>query len=85
MWRPFFLGIGITLCLVGAECLVLDHVILSSQQRPLAPQGSLFGGEPLPGAGRVVTPPDWAPWTLMASGAVVLLYSFTIPARVQEG
>jgi len=84
MWRPFFLGLGITLCLVGAECLVLDHVVLSSQQRPLAPQG-LFGGEQMAGPGKVVTPPEWAPWILMASGAVVLLYSFTIPARVQEG
>ena len=31
---------------------------------------------------KVVTPPDWAPWSLMAGGAVVVLYSFTIPRRV---
>jgi hypothetical protein len=31
---------------------------------------------------RVVAPPDWAPWSLMGGGAVVVLYSFTIPKRV---
>ena len=31
---------------------------------------------------REVIPPDWAPWSLMGTGAVVMLYSFTIPQRV---
>lgn len=83
MWRPFFLGIGITLCLLGAECLVLDHVVLSTQQRPLDPGGILGGNATV--APRVIAPPEWAPWILMSTGVVILLYSFTIPARVQEG
>ena len=29
-----------------------------------------------------VVPPEWAPWSLMGAGAVVVLYSFTIPKRV---
>jgi len=29
-----------------------------------------------------VVPPEWAPWSLMGGGAVVVLYSFTIPKRV---
>jgi hypothetical protein len=28
-----------------------------------------------------VTPPEWAPWSLMSLGAVTLLYSFTLPGR----
>jgi hypothetical protein len=32
--------------------------------------------------GRELTPPDWAPWSLMATGAVVIIYSFTVPKRV---
>ena len=27
-------------------------------------------------------PPEWAPWSFMGAGAVVLLYSFSIPRRV---
>jgi hypothetical protein len=34
---------------------------------------------------REISPPDWAPWTLLAGGAVVMLYSFTIPQRVSGG
>lgn len=82
MWRPFFLGIGITLLILGAECLVLDHVVLNGQQRPLQP--GFFQTEPtvVDQPGRLVSPPEWAPWTLMSAGAVVMLYSFTIPMRV---
>jgi hypothetical protein len=84
MWRPFFLGIGITLALLGGECLVLDHVVLSNQERPLAPPG-LFQTPAPTAPGKVIAPPEWAPWVFMSTGVVILLYSFTIPARVQEG
>jgi hypothetical protein len=29
-----------------------------------------------------IIPPEWAPWSLLSAGAVVILYSFTIPKRV---
>jgi hypothetical protein len=34
---------------------------------------------------REVVPPDWAPWSLLGAGAVVVLYSFTVPQRVGGG
>jgi hypothetical protein len=34
---------------------------------------------------REVMPPDWVPWSLLGAGAVVMLYSFTIPQRVNAG
>jgi len=34
------------------------------------------------GGGDVV-PPDWAPWSLMSTGAVVMLYSFTLPKKLK--
>ena len=33
-------------------------------------------------AGGDVIPPEWAPWSLMSAGAVIILYSFTIPKRI---
>ena len=30
-------------------------------------------------------PPDWAPWSLMGAGTVVMLYSFTIPSELNGG
>ncbi len=78
MWRSFFLAIGIFLCILGVECLAIEKAVLHSA----AEQPAGFGvSRPAP---REITPPEWAPWTLMSAGAVVLLYSFTIPRRVHQ-
>jgi hypothetical protein len=36
------------------------------------------------GSGGDVVPPDWAPWSLMSTGAVVMLYSFTLPKKLKS-
>jgi hypothetical protein len=30
-------------------------------------------------------PPDWAPWGLLGTGAVVVLYSFSVPQKISGG
>ena len=35
------------------------------------------------GDGSEVVPPDWAPWTMMSVGAVVMLYSYTLPKKLK--
>ncbi len=85
MWRAFFLAIGISLVIIGAQCLVIDRVVLANGAPAEArPTGTLFGTQTGSSAmgGKVLTPPDWAPWSLMATGAVVIIYSFTVPKRV---
>lgn len=85
MWRAFFLAIGISLVIIGAQCLVIDRVVLASGAAGEAQQSAgLFGSRTTTGGmgGRELTPPDWAPWSLMATGAVVIIYSFTVPKRV---
>jgi hypothetical protein len=69
MWRALFLALGVSSCLLGAEALFIDRAVL---KKP-AEQGATE---------KVVDPPPWAPWSLLAGGAVVVLYSFTIPRRV---
>ncbi|HMP07363.1 MAG TPA: hypothetical protein PJ982_13515 [Lacipirellulaceae bacterium] len=70
MWRALFLALGVSSCLLGAEALFIDKALLKKPE-----------GKPA-SAQKVVDPPEWAPWSLMAGGAVVVLYSFTIPRRV---
>ncbi|MBI1246562.1 hypothetical protein GC197_01815 [bacterium] len=65
MWRSLFLAIGITLIIVGCECLVVDTATVAGDGGP-----------------RPFTPPDWAPWSMISSGAIIILYSFTIPKRM---
>ena len=71
MWRSLFLAVGAYCCLLGVEALGLEKAVLKRSELASAPA-----------AQKVIVPPEWAPWSLMASGAVVVLYSFTIPKRV---
>jgi hypothetical protein len=85
MWRAFFLAIGVTLCILGAECLVVDKAVLAVPHKEK--QGDLanyVGGGPyllnasMAPRQRELDLPEWAPWTLLSSGAVVVLYSLTV-------
>lgn len=77
MWRAFFLAIGIYCCLLGAQCLAVDRMVLNLDK---APSGGMMASFQ-PARSREFVPPDWAPWTLLSGGAVTILYSFTIPRR----
>ena len=87
MWRALFLAIGVTLCLMGLESLVLDHAVvardgfLADRKAAAAEPGfDDFGYEirNVPETQKI-EPPEWAPWSLLSSGAVVLLYSLVTP------
>jgi len=73
MWRAFFLAIGIYVCLLGVQAMAVERAVLKPEVASEV------------GVQREIVPPDWAPWSLMAAGAVVVLYSFTIPQRVGGG
>ena len=74
MFRAFFLAIGVTAFILGLECLVLDKAVLKNTAEAAAEQmGS-----------RVITPAEWAPWSLLSGGAVIILYSFTLPAKMRS-
>jgi hypothetical protein len=74
MWRSLFLALGAYCCLLGVEALAIEKAVL---KRPLKASSEV--------AQKVIVPPEWAPWSLMAGGSVVVLYSFTIPKRVKKG
>ncbi|MGI9457671.1 MAG: hypothetical protein ACR2NU_13990 [Aeoliella sp.] len=71
MWRAFFLAVGVYCCLLGVEALAIERAVF----KPQVENGQIVA------QGRQIAPPEWAPWSLMAGGAVVVLYSFTIPRR----
>ena len=79
MWRAFFLAMGISLFILGAESLVVERAVLMPKAQAASTQ-SIAAPATKPPA--VVKPPEWVPWTFMSIGAVVVLYSFTIPRRV---
>lgn len=71
MWRAFFIAISIAVVILGLECMVLDHAIL---RPPRFAEDSVESYL----TDRKVQLPDWAPWTLISGGAVMLLYSVSL-------
>ncbi len=81
MWRALFLAIGVFLCILGLECLAVERVTLKVREPP--PPG-LMTSEDAVGPQKVLAPPEWAPWSLMATGAITIIYSFTLPRWVKK-
>jgi hypothetical protein len=85
MWRSFFLAAGVYCCLLGAQSLSVDRAILSKKDPAPARLMNLSMGGTNMLRNKEITPPAWAPWSLLSLGAVTLLYSFTIPKRAAGG
>lgn len=79
MWRAFFLSVGICSVVLGLECLVVDKAILPPSSEHSATGLLEFGSTKL----REVSPAEWAPWSLLSAGAVVILYTFTLPQKIK--
>ena len=84
MWRAFFCAVGIVLIIVGLECLLIDSAELvagviddpSTQVQQQA--GGYFSVPVQKSVDRVFRPSEWFPWSMLASGAIVLLYSISL-------
>lgn len=83
MWRSFFFAIGAMLVIVGVECLVIESATLMSDQQQTAQVSNGWFQTPQVAQvnARVVRPAEWIPWSLIASGTIVILYSMTLPRR----
>lgn len=81
MWRALFLAIGMFLIILGVQALGVAQFILKVRDESPA-STSFLDPTPKLGPQKTITPPPWAPFSLMATGAVVCLYSFTLPRRV---
>ncbi|MFO7905768.1 MAG: hypothetical protein ACQESR_11135 [Planctomycetota bacterium] len=80
MWRSLFLAMGIVLCILGAECLVLEKAVLARNDEQPKQTTSYLAPAPEPSR-EEFKPPEWLPWGLLSFGAVVILYSYSLPRR----
>jgi hypothetical protein len=81
MWRAFFLAGGIYLCILGAECLAVERFEMATDEPAVeaATPATLFGSPPSPVMNsRDIEPPEWAPWSFLSAGTVIILYALTI-------
>jgi hypothetical protein len=70
MFRSLVLALGAYCCLLGVEALAIERATLKK------PEGNPSADQ------KVIVPPPWAPWSLLAGGAVTVIYTFTIPRRM---
>jgi hypothetical protein len=71
MWKSLFLALGIFTLVLGLEALVVDSATFANHG-DAAVKGDLV-------------PAEWAPWSLLSAGTVVILYSFTLPQKLKGG
>lgn len=77
MWRSLFLAVGVTLCILGVECLGVQEVVFKAKVPAAQADASANVG-----SNRRIIPPEYAPWSLMGLGAVVILYAYDLPRRM---
>jgi len=83
MWRSVFLAIGVTFCILGLECLVVDEAVLANTalgSSAAAAMDAVAGG----GSSNQIKTEEWMPWSFLGLGSVIILYSITLPKRFQS-
>src|SRR5262245_45476050 len=51
MWRALFLALGISMCILGGECLVVEKFVMASEGPPTAQSPATIFGSPPGGVG----------------------------------
>jgi hypothetical protein len=74
------------LVIVGIECLMIDSatIVSESTQKVQATSSAWFQEPPRMvqvKTNKVIRPPEWIPWSLIASGSVIILYALTLRNR----
>ena len=77
MWRSFFLAMGLATLFLGAEFLAINKATLKLPTDDSLQQSSFMTSVHETFRTREFVPPEWAPWTLLSVGAVIVLYSCT--------
>lgn len=72
------------LVILGIECLLIDSATVFAAGESRATDFIDPSREP-GNSTKVVQPSEWMPWTMLSSGAVVILYAITLPRRWGSG
>jgi hypothetical protein len=82
MMKAFLIAMGITMCVVGAEFLAVEKLILSTGEQTEERTGIGFFVESQQPRGKEFRPREWHPWALLSTGAVVILYGTTLQQKL---
>ncbi|MCA9135741.1 MAG: hypothetical protein KDB00_03255 [Planctomycetales bacterium] len=80
MWRAFFIALGIMAIIIGLESLLIDSANFYSS-RGSTPKEFLNPGSITGQTTITWEPKEWFPWLVLSVGALIVIYSFTLPQR----
>ena len=79
LYRAFFCAVGLVMIIVGLECLAIESALFApgifEDTKVASQQTPWFNSQPQVPQGRVFRPKDWFPWSLLAIGSIVAIYS----------
>lgn len=78
MWRSLFLALGVASVFLGGEFLAINKATLTMPAEENLEQRPFLNTVHETFHTRDFVPPEWAPWTLLSVGAVIVLYSSTV-------
>ena len=86
MWRSLFIAAGFALCILGAECMVVDRFVLAESITRSTSEFESDAYSWLPDISsdtkrRIIIPPEWAPWGLLSGGVMLVLYTASFTPR----
>ena len=94
MWRAFFLALGINLLILGGECLFVEQVVFaksnSKKSAEVVTPDNIYAPASFSQASsnsveskkkKSFRPKDWMPWSLLAAGSIIVIYTYSLPRR----
>ena len=75
MAKAFILALGICACVLGGEFLITDRFIMNE---PVDVEESGWFQQ-AQAKNKEFVPPEWAAWSLLSAGSVVILYALALP------
>jgi hypothetical protein len=81
MVRAVFFSLGLFIALWGGAFLVVDKLVLSTDDVPGQSGFRGLFGSVAAAKKKVIDPPDWAAFSLMSVGTVTMLYAVALPKK----
>ncbi|OUT63597.1 hypothetical protein SV7mr_21480 [Stieleria bergensis] len=80
MWRAIFIAAGVMAMIIGIETLVIESADIYTSRGSTARE--FLDPSTVDGQSTITfEPPEWFPWMVLSTGAITVIYTFSLPKR----
>ena len=80
MLKAMCVGVGLFLLILGLSLHGIDSYTVKPSMSAKAT--GLWGG-PFQSEAKTITPEPWKPWMYLGTGTILILWTFTLPAKMK--